>query len=158
MQPLLHCLDVTFRNAIDYAICHNTEPEATGLWRTDASWIYNLPRYIGDNTYIRQGKRFIIDRRGNPRTFPDGSSMYHFTAGGRDLECLNEHRFSEILHARKTINDWRQNYNECRPHSSLDYQTPAEFATDWRNRKYQEKPTDITNSRLYLILGASHLA
>lgn len=80
MQPLLHCLDVTFRNAIDYAIRHNTEPEATGLWRTDAYWIYNLPRCIGDNTYIRQGKRFIIDRRGNPRTFPDGGPMYHFTA------------------------------------------------------------------------------
>ena len=45
-------------------------------------------------------------------------------------ECLNEHWFSDILHARKTINDWRQDYNECRPHSSLDYQTPAEFATD----------------------------
>jgi len=40
-------------------------------------------------------------------------------------ECLNEHWFSDILHARKTINDWRQDYNECRPHSSLDYQTPA---------------------------------
>ncbi|EPW4258880.1 TPA: IS3 family transposase [Enterobacter cloacae] len=60
-------------------------------------------------------------------------------------ECLNEHWFSDILNARKTVNDWRQDYNECRPHSSLDYQTPAEFATDWRNRKYAEKPTDITN-------------
>ncbi|WP_442787974.1 hypothetical protein [Lelliottia sp. SL45] len=36
-------------------------------------------------------------------------------------------------------------YNECRPHSSLDYQTPAEFAADWLNGKYEEKPTDITN-------------
>lgn len=60
-------------------------------------------------------------------------------------EYLNEHWFSDILHARKTINDWRQDYNECRPHSSLDYQTPVEFATDWRNREYEEKPTDITN-------------
>lgn len=60
-------------------------------------------------------------------------------------ECLNEHWFSDILHARKTINDWRLDYNKCHPHSSLGYQTPAEFATDWRNRKYEEKPTDITN-------------
>lgn len=60
-------------------------------------------------------------------------------------ECLNEHWVSDILHARKTINDWRQDYNERRPHSSLDYQAPAEFATDRRNRKYEEKPTDITN-------------
>lgn len=26
-------------------------------------------------------------------------------------ECLNEHWFSDILHIRKTINDWRQDYN-----------------------------------------------
>lgn len=32
-----------------------------------------------------------------------------------------------------------------RPHSSLDYQTPAEFAAGWGNEKYEEKPTDITN-------------
>ncbi|MCE2004233.1 IS3 family transposase [Enterobacter asburiae] len=60
-------------------------------------------------------------------------------------ECLNEHWFSDIVHARKTINDWRLDYNECRPHSSLNYQTPAEFAADWRNGKYEEKTTDITS-------------
>jgi putative transposase len=45
----------------------------------------------------------------------------------------------------KTINDWRQNYNESRPHSSLNYQTPAEFAASWRNGKLEGKQTDITN-------------
>lgn len=55
-------------------------------------------------------------------------------------ECLNEHWFSDIIHAREIINDRRQDYNECRPHSSLDYQTPAEFAVGWRNGKYEEKP------------------
>lgn len=60
-------------------------------------------------------------------------------------ECLNEHWFSDILHARQTIEDWRQDYNESLPRSSLDYQTPAEFATDWQNGKYEEKkPTLLT--------------
>ncbi|WP_269075390.1 hypothetical protein [Enterobacter cloacae] len=27
----------------------------------------------------------------------------------------------------------------------LNYLTPAEFAAGWRNGKYEEKPTDITN-------------
>ncbi|HBS6754083.1 TPA: IS3-like element ISKpn34 family transposase, partial [Klebsiella pneumoniae] len=53
-------------------------------------------------------------------------------------ECLNEHWFSDIVHARKIINDWRLDYNECRPHSSLNYLTPAEFAAGWRNGKYEE--------------------
>ncbi|MFK9876941.1 hypothetical protein BVC92_12265, partial [Klebsiella pneumoniae] len=25
----------------------------------------------------------------------------------------------------------RQDYNECRPHSALNYQTPSEFAARW---------------------------
>ena len=60
-------------------------------------------------------------------------------------ECLNEHWFSDIVHARKTINDWRQDYNECRPHSALNYQTPSEFAARWRNGKCEGKQTDLTN-------------
>lgn len=69
---------------------------------------------------------------------------YILTYTFRD-ECLNEHWFSDTLHAREIINDWRQDYNECRPDSSLNYLTLAEFAAGWRNGKYEEKPTDITN-------------
>ncbi len=40
---------------------------------------------------------------------------------------------------------WRLDYNECRPHSSLNYLTPAEFAAGWRNGKYEEnQPTLLT--------------
>jgi putative transposase len=60
-------------------------------------------------------------------------------------ECLNKHWFSDIVYARKIINDWRQDYNECRPHSALNYQTPSEFAARWRNGKCEDKQTDITN-------------
>nr|WP_151585810.1 hypothetical protein [Klebsiella aerogenes] len=45
---------------------------------------------------------------------------------------LNWHWFSDIDHARKSINDRQQDYNECGPYSLLDYQTVAEFAVDWR--------------------------
>lgn len=43
-------------------------------------------------------------------------------------ECLNEHWFLSMRHAREVIATWRQQYNEERPHSSLDDQTPNEFA------------------------------
>ena len=52
-------------------------------------------------------------------------------------ECLNEHWFNDIVHARKIINDWRLDYNEYRPHSSLNYQTPSEYSTGWRNRNLE---------------------
>ncbi len=43
-------------------------------------------------------------------------------------ECLNEHWFLSLRHARQAIEDWRQEYNDERPHSSLGYQTPKQFA------------------------------
>lgn len=60
-------------------------------------------------------------------------------------ECLNEHWFSDILHARKIINDRRQDYNEYRPHSALNYQTSSEFVARWRNGEWEGKQTDIIN-------------
>ncbi len=60
-------------------------------------------------------------------------------------ECLNEHWFSDIVHTRKIINDWRQDDNECRPHSTLNYQAPSEFAARWRNGNLGSKKKDITN-------------
>lgn len=49
-------------------------------------------------------------------------------------ECLNEHWFRNLSHARKIIPAWRRDYNEQRPHSSLDYLTPAEFAVIQRQQ------------------------
>jgi putative transposase len=43
-------------------------------------------------------------------------------------ECLNREIFGSLLEARVVIEQWRLEYNGWRPHSSLGYQTPAEFA------------------------------
>ena len=48
-------------------------------------------------------------------------------------ECLNEHWFTTLAHAQDVITAWRQDYNQERPHSALDYRTPAQFAADWRS-------------------------
>ncbi len=42
-------------------------------------------------------------------------------------ECLNENWFASIHEARKIIEAWRKHYNTIRPHSVLNYQTPAQF-------------------------------
>ena len=41
-------------------------------------------------------------------------------------ECLNEHWFRSLSEARQTIEAWRKDYNEARPHSSLGNRTPQE--------------------------------
>jgi transposase-like protein len=43
-------------------------------------------------------------------------------------ECLRVSRFQNLFEARRIIAAWRRDYNERRPHSSLSYMTPAEFA------------------------------
>jgi putative transposase len=45
-------------------------------------------------------------------------------------ECLNAHWFATIADARQKIEAWRQDYNDDRPHSSLGYRAPREFAAD----------------------------
>ncbi len=42
-------------------------------------------------------------------------------------ECLNQEWFYHLTDARRIISEFRNYYNEQRLHSSLDYQTPAEF-------------------------------
>ena len=53
--------------------------------------------------------------------------MQSFNGKLRD-ECLNGHVFCSLAEARRVIEAWRVDYNEVRPHSSLSYQTPDEFA------------------------------
>jgi predicted alpha/beta-hydrolase family hydrolase len=43
-------------------------------------------------------------------------------------ECLNENWLRDLADAREKIAQWKQDYNEKRPHSSLQYRTPREFA------------------------------
>lgn len=42
-------------------------------------------------------------------------------------ECLNQAVFHSLDNAREEIERWRQDYNHHRPHSALNYLTPAEF-------------------------------
>lgn len=47
-------------------------------------------------------------------------------------ECLQREWFSSLLDAQVVIEEWRLHYNTQRPHSSLKYKTPAEFAAQFK--------------------------
>lgn len=44
-------------------------------------------------------------------------------------ECLNEHLFDSLRHARNLVTALRIDFNHHRPHSSLAGMTPAEYVT-----------------------------
>src|SRR6201997_96970 len=72
----------------------------------------------------------------------DTAIDWHFIAPGKPMqngfiesfngrmrdELLNEALFFGLEHARHALAEWTEDYNTGRPHSALDYQTPAAFA------------------------------
>ena len=51
-------------------------------------------------------------------------------------ECLNTHWFLSLDDAKFKIEAWRREYNESRPHSSLNWMTPSEYAQKyWESNK-----------------------
>ena len=47
-------------------------------------------------------------------------------------ECLNQHWFRHLVEAQGIIESWRHEYNDFRPHMSLGYMTPSEYAGELR--------------------------
>jgi putative transposase len=56
-------------------------------------------------------------------------------------ECLNVSWFQNLFDARRKLARWKREYNQERPHSSLAYQTPYEFA------RAVASPSRISNNR-----------
>ena len=57
--------------------------------------------------------------------------------------CLNAHWFVDLADARRTIEDWRVDYNEVRPHSSIGRRPPAVYA-----RMLEEKITAVETAEI----------
>ncbi|HEV2261912.1 MAG TPA: IS3 family transposase [Candidatus Rubrimentiphilum sp.] len=47
-------------------------------------------------------------------------------------ELFNLHSFTNIFEARHAAEKWRLDFNEVRPHSAIGYQTPREFAENFK--------------------------
>lgn len=72
----------------------------------------------------RAGVKTLFIAKGSPW---ENGYVESFNSRFRD-ELLNRELFVGLEDARWVVDRWRLDYNHQRPHSSLDYQTPAEFA------------------------------
>jgi len=77
-----------------------------------------LDKWASDN-----GVKLFFSRPGKPT---DNANIESFNGKFRD-EFLNLHWFASLEQAKILCEEWRIDYNEERPHSSLNYMTPKEF-------------------------------
>jgi transposase InsO family protein len=91
----------------------------------------NGPEFIA-----RKVRSWLEENRVGPLYIEPGAPWQNafgesFNGKLRD-ECLNMELFTSLAEARVVIEDYREHYNHHRPHSSLDYRTPAAFAAACR--------------------------
>ena len=69
-------------------------------------------------------------------------------------ECLNEHVFSNVQEGQSTLEQWRRDYHQERPHRSLGGQTPNEFA-EGLTRAVGELGGQIRSTGRYISIRTS---
>jgi len=89
--------------------------------------------------FIAARVRRWLESRGTQTAFIEPGAPWEnafgesFNGKLRD-ECLNLELFTSLSEARVVIEDFRLDFNHRRPHSSLGYMTPAEYAAGQRER------------------------
>lgn len=99
----------------------------------------NGPEFISkalDAWAYRNGVKLDFIEPGKP---VQNAFRESFNGRFRD-ECLNQHLFHSVEDARMKVREWQDDYNKNRPHSSLNYETPFEFAQRFKNNACQQTP------------------
>jgi putative transposase len=87
----------------------------------------NGPEFIGQAMLNWAHHRGVALRLIEPGKPNQNAYVESFNGRLRD-ECLNEHWFVSLAHARMVIEAWRREYNEERPKRSLAGLTPVQYA------------------------------
>jgi transposase InsO family protein len=87
----------------------------------------NGPEFCGRAMLTWAHERGLTLRLIEPGKPNQNAYIESFNGRFRD-ECLNEHWFTSLAHARAVIEDWRREYNEERPKKALGGLTPAAYA------------------------------
>lgn len=94
----------------------------------------NGPEFIARHLMRALAGRGVEARHIEPGSPWQNGRNERFNGTLRD-ECLNLETFHNRDHARALIKLFGRSYNERRPHSSLGYLTPKEFAERWKMRQ-----------------------
>ena len=88
---------------------------------------FAFSRSIGTRSGLELGSSFSSRGFIEPGKPVQNAFSESFNGRFRD-ECLNESWFVSLRDSRETIEAWRLDYNDVRPHSGLSDATPTAFA------------------------------
>jgi putative transposase len=100
----------------------------------------NGPEFVSlvlDQWASAHGIRLAFIRPGRP---VENCFIESFNGKLRD-ECLQVHHVATLAEARRTIEQWRTEYNTERPHRGLHQRTPEEYALSWTPEAGSASPT-----------------
>jgi putative transposase len=95
---------------------------------------------VMDEWAHRNKVKLDFSRPGKPK---DNAFIESFNGRLRQ-ECLNQHWFTTLEEARIKVGNWRVEYNEARPHSSLGNRTPSEYAAEWKGIRAPSEAAILT--------------
>ena len=93
----------------------------TPLLRSDNGLVFQSRRFRAACKDYRLRQEFIT-----PYTPQQNGIVERFFRSLKE-ECVWQHNFADFRTALRTIPNWLNWYNECRPHQSLGYRSPREF-------------------------------
>ena len=97
---------------------------------------------VMDRWAYENGVTLHFSRPGKPT---DNAMIESFNGTLRD-ECLNVNWFLSLEDARDKIEQWRRDYNEYRPHSSLGGMPPSEYTQQLQAAEKSQGSTLLAGS------------
>ena len=126
-----HDIDAWMATFVPDALVNDVQREFAGA---EAIRAFAAKEIFGDRVTFTPLR--AVDRHRTCQAEPE--CLYRTFNGRLRDECLNEHWFKSLAHARSVIEAWRREYNEERPKRVPGGLTPAEYA-----RRLTEKAITI---------------
>ena len=130
-----HCIGGEHLTRVLDGICSQRGRPA--VIRTD-----NGPEFCGKAMLTWAHRNGVVLRLIEPGKPNQNAYVESFNGRLRD-ECLNEHWFTSLAHARSVIEAWRREYNEERPKKVLGGLTPVEYALRLADQKVVTMPGEL---------------
>jgi len=134
MSFLLSLMSLLFLDSSDIVLESVSVEDSNFLIAEISRWIELISRAIHmsrntipTNPIITPSFRLTCQSLLSYSTIVEKNRFESFIDKLRD-ECLNREIFQNGKEAQTIVENWRQEYNDYRPHSSLEYLTPVEFA------------------------------